>query len=293
MINRLFILLIGFALISVNAKSQFYVDNYFDKTNLRGKIKSLKQTFFKDYLKKPGYWYNGHVSKPISTIPYTISYFNELGQLIKVCNDDSSEVSNLKYNQQGNLMLKIQYSPYNDTLKYKYEYNNLGHLTSEYIFQTNSKDTLIKDSDYKYDSQGHLIERIKYSYNYMNYGDLDKDRVLYEYDSIGRVSQSDYYIHDSIHVSLSTYVYDQNGKIIQEYSEFFLDDYQDKGVTTYKYDKYGNMSEELSISILDSSMSNVFTVDYEYDEKGNWILFVTPNLGGTPVKVTREIEYYK
>lgn len=160
-----------------------------------------------------------------------------------------------KFDTNGKIIEKTEYSNGDLSLKYNYKYNSKGNLVEKLTFLRNG--VLETKEFYKYDLNGHPIETIQY-FN----GKL-RLRVNYKYDTKGNIIEEIDYIKT-------------NGiSRIQK--------------TLNIYDKNGN-----KIEIITSDATEKFrqTETYEYDERGNWIKKTGLYNNGRGYYIERRYEFY-
>ena len=85
-----------------------------------------------------------------------------------------------------------------------------------------------------------------------------------------------------------TYTYDEAGNKTEN-SRYSSEGKSDRKIS-YKYDNRRNVSEEISVSADGSTVSSVYT--YEYDSRDNWIRKIKLTDKKPESIVEREIGYY-
>ena len=233
--------------------------NDLTEENLKGKVKSIKETTYKavdkfGQIKKGNVFYDGFSS------PFTIIY-NEKGNQIKICRYDKyGKIDNkntYKYDEKGNI---IEHNTYDDgrlVFKDIYKYDEKGNKIEKNHYYYDGR--LDYKTTYKYDEKGNNIEENIYDYDYDGYG----SKYTYKYDEKGNNIEKNYY--------------GSNGRL----------DYKN----TYKYDEKGNNIEENTYYYDDRPIEN-YSYEYEYDKNNNWTQKIQYR-NTIPNSITeRIIEYY-
>lgn len=286
LIMNKFLSLILYVSMIYACSNKIKVDNSLSKQNLRGKVKHIRASV------------------------YDATYKFGEAQKDKVLEKYSNE-----YNEDGYLLEFKSYRP-DGILKSssKFKYDNLGNET-EYVF-TNTNGSFQEKTkyEYKYDENGHQIEKRINDFN----GRL-RTKYVYKYNSIGNMIEQDTYASDSSHYEKIKFkynsynnitekaIYDPDGSLNHKYKynyEYFHDnsvrEFEEKRFDSYgqltnkftkRNDSIGNVIETIEY-YSDSKETIKHTFNYDYDFQGNWIKEIKLE-GKEPTTITeREIEYY-
>ena len=196
--NIIFILVTCFTMAGYSQE----IRSHLTKLNLKGKIKSVKETQYKVIEKF------GETIKVKSR--FFTWMFNEKGNIM----EEKENNFKYKYDEKGNLMEKDRYSSDGSFLDYKhtYTYDEKGNMIEENGYDNAyaySKGILDYQSLHKYDEKGNLIEKNRYdSRGNLNYKD--------KYDKKGSKIETSYYDSEDrlAYKSNYTYKYDPQGNWI-------------------------------------------------------------------------------
>ena len=140
---------------------------------------------------------------------------------------------NLKGQEIGSISRYLGY-----TITEKQEHDSKGYVISKSYIDSASKNTIIKET-FKYDSSGNKIEM-----RYFQKDGSEKSRTTYVYDENKKLVEESLYRSDNL-IQKYVYLYDENGNI------YCKNNYGSDGITIttqnfYKYDPRGNkISEEI------------------------------------------------
>lgn len=273
------ILLVFFSGCSVQKKLNL---SDWDKLNLEGKIKSIRQT--------PRYLSNDNGQRLLGEAwpkkeNNSFFHFNKNGDLIEkrlyLNNGENYSKEIYSYNEDDQRVKEILYNPngsIGSTLFY--EYDRTGSIA-----QSECTNYLGVKYIYKYDGDGNRIATYKY------YGDGTLYfKASYRYDKDGNCLEEKTYTSEGKLFSKWMYEYDKkDNRIIRK--RYFADGELDCKLT-YDFD---NNHREISWKMFDNldKTTSQGTYIYEYDTDGNWIKR-TKMEGQKPVFVlNREIEYFE
>ncbi|WP_120488692.1 hypothetical protein [Bergeyella cardium] len=235
--------------------------NDLTEMNLKGKVKSIRETRYKAVEK--------------------------FGEAVKVKGDISdSDIEELLFNEKGNIIEKNRFF-YGLYWKYTYKYDEKGNKIEGNYF--NKDGSLCWKYTYKYDEKGNQIEE-----NWFNPdGSLDK-KYTYKYDEKGNQVEENNFNKDGSLEDKFTYKYDEKGNQIE--TNWFNEDGSLERKFTYKYDEKGNLIETNWFNE-DGSLERKFTYRYTYyDQKDNWTQRIEYEIENDIEKAStiteRIIEYY-
>ena len=201
--------------------------------------------------------------------------------LIYEANGSISSKNIYKYDDENNLIEEEIY--YGDELSFRdlYTYNDKGKRIEKTTF----------------DSDGNLSLRQRYVYNdkenvieerYHNNEDVFYNKIVFEYDDKNNVVEENHYDADDLHCIKINYKYDDNGNMIEEDHHALLNNMFDFK-NQFKYDEKCNVIEEIYLN--HSATKRI--IEYEFDEKGNWIKSISYEDGLQQNIIIREIEYFE
>lgn len=283
-------------IIPQNSINTYEVKNDLEEMNLKGKVKSIKETsFFLIY---------------------------ENGEVInsRIERENNSEKDKLiLFNIDGNITIDKEYdSNKNLTSKVIYKYDNNGHKTESILYDSNGN--IISKSIYKNDINGNKTEVINYNpnnsinnrvtYEYNDRGNKIKDEMYlqennkyglftYKYDNIGCLIEYGLYLRDANKLedsnlyleSLEIYKNDVDGNRIEAISYDSNNELRDK--TTFQYDTNGNETE---INQFGPNGTQIYFeyLQYGYDDQNNWEIKIKPSdSNNNRYLIKRVFEYYK
>lgn len=216
----------------------------------------------------------------------THSYYS--GKLVKK--------TSYKYDQKNNITETKMYNPKQELLfRYTYQYNNAGNKIKNYWYD--QEGNLLEHETFSYNKKGELLEIRKYEKKYL------KQKGVYHYKNGFKYETTNFFKKDGSVKKKNVSVYNSINKKTEIYS------YQPKDVLTnvniYKYNGNGEIIERKSHSSdgmigynteesrQQIEFENVYTFEYKYDEKGNWIKVIQYK-NYIPIKIIeRQFEYYK
>ena len=136
--------------------------NDLTEENLKGKVKSIKETLY-EAVDKFGQIEKGNVLYDAFTFPFTI--YDEKGNKIEENDYDSDgrldSKTTYKYDEKGNIIEENDYdSDGRLDSKYIYKYDEKGNKIEENRYDSNGR--LSQKTTYKYDEKGNTIEKNDY-----------------------------------------------------------------------------------------------------------------------------------
>ena len=252
--------------------------NDWAKSNLKGKIKSVRESYYRAE-KQPG-----NTEKSFESRGGFETVFNTQGYKISYTAHESdgriSSKSLYKYDDKNNLIEEEKY--YGDELSFRelYTYNDKGNLIEKTTLDPDGKLTLRQL--YKNNDRGNIIEE-----RHHNNEDVFYNKIVFEYDERNNLTEENHYDADDLHCRKTKYKYDDTGNRIEEDFHSLLDDTFDYN-TQFQYDTKGNVIERLDP--LDKSGRLLY--EYEFDKTGNWIRSTTLKNGAKLSMIEREIKYF-
>ena len=271
----IFFLLSLMALVACESKSS---KTDWDKQNLKGKVKSIKET-------------------PYEAIGYSGEYHKKNLAPRGFANNEFS------FDETGKLLKEISYNKNGGVLNvYTYNYDNKGLLLSKDTYD--SKGNLEEKSVYKHDLQGNITEENSYntngklkSNNYYIYRYNEKGNQVERYVFVYATDEEGNFSFDENGTAKIEIIYkeensyDQKGnKIKSTIQDLFLG----KTEISYEYDNRGNLVRKIEAGGVLDGKENV-TCKYKFDSKGNWIEMtktITSQGHSKNLIIERNIEYY-
>lgn len=158
----------------------------------------------------------------------------------------------LEYDDQSKLMVRRITSPLEENKVYRFSYDEKSNLIKEEDFDENDRLTSYVEIDYDEEERETYVSRFNESGKMIS-------QLLTEYDSLGRIVRK---IAKSSHVRITSFEYDEQGRVIEE----SLSDQNDFVIsrTRLTYDDDGRIAEEtiyetdLTRSGRDTHLSNRF-----------------------------------
>ena len=287
-----------------------YLKQDYPITNLKGKVKSVKEAPFIAIEKfgniEKGKRERGEFPTWEQDYGFITTYDNKGNIIEKKCfNSDGSIMKKLTfdYNDKGNIIKLNIYKNENDEYTETYKYDENTNQIEKKCYKSDG--SFMRKISIKYDDKGNKIEEVYeakgdtsndiYKYddkgNNIESGFLSNGTFIlefaYTYDEIGKIKEKKCYNNDGILFIVENYKYDINSMIIEK----IVVENDEKAITTYKYDFYGNLIEENSCCT-DGKNDNQF-FKYEYDNKGNWISKTIFHNQIPTFIIEREIKYYE
>ena len=169
-----------------------------------------------------------------------------------------------------------------------------GLFSYRYEYKYNTKYKITEKKEYEF---GDLNDRVGFIYDnsdtlilkMFEYGFLGVDTILYEYDSLKRLTKETKVYSDGDIGWIYDYSYNDLNQV--DYKLFLTTDFYNNSITNkyeYKYDPYGNILEERHISPNLSIYTNYF--EYKYDQKERIIEYVE-RYDGKSLKYKEQIDY--
>jgi hypothetical protein len=193
-----------------------------------------------------------------------------------------TESSINKYDSYGNIIEELYYYRDENTesgsglklgSRYKYKYYN-GKLSQRLFYSGN--DSLLKQTVYKYDADGHLSNKKLYDYDENSIAEIRKNYFSYE-NHVKKIIHNNEPVGEppAWHENYE-YKYDSNGNLMQENMIcLFLNEVEQ---TNYTYDGFGNITKTVKRSkkLTHPSMDPFeFVETYKYDENNNLVEHTT------------------
>ncbi|MBI35690.1 MAG: hypothetical protein CMP67_10060 [Flavobacteriales bacterium] len=304
------------------------VETDWEKHNLKGKVKSIKESEI------------GDIDEGYSVNENKIYKYNNKGNLIEEASYESDGdlfwKTTYHFDKNGNKVERNYISPNGSigvdkygkkivpasnkpngslVFKYIYKYDNNGNKVEEAKYKPDG--SLMEKTTFKYDKNDEItnvytydpfekqIYKTSYQKKYYSNG-IQKEKSLYnasgelkatyKYDDNGNETEEAIYNSDGSLSYKHIYKYDNNGNKI----EFAFYRKSNDSLTlevkeTYKYDYKGNLTES-TVYNLGHSLSSKYNFEYEYDSKGNWTKWVSFKNKNEITKYSltkeRKIEYY-
>ena len=222
---------------------------------------------------------NGKI-KDIKTTEYT--YTNGKNEFINY-------QASVKYDNNGNLIERIDYKPYDNThIYYQYYYNKNKKLIEIITLDDNKE--ILNSQKWKYDNQNNIIENItsgKYGFAhnifYFNNKNilikkkqLDKEKkiikaIKYVYDKSNLINEITFSSNGEI-IEKKIIIYDNNNVIEKNtYSLKYYDKLTLIQRTTYKYNDQNKIIELIN-------ENKIYGYELEITDKTNWIYDKSGNL---------------
>lgn len=284
--------------------SKEIIKNDLIKENLKGKVKSIRQTPY-EAVEKFGEITKGNVFHEFYISINSIIEFNEEGNVIMegYYLPNGNFHRNYKKDNRGNKIEENRYNSNGEFLEkqvYVYDerdiliedniYRSDGKLSFKTIYKSDHKNNIVEEDVYnskgqlksktinKYDINGNKIEEVISDYEEMKFVngktkmvyDYNKPKVitksLYKYDKNGnKIEMISPNENDENYGLKWSYKFDENNYMIED-ATYGLKDKKLKFKFTYKRDKRGNVIEENSY---DSNNELQWTSISKYDKYGN------------------------
>jgi hypothetical protein len=228
-------------------------DNYV-KWNLKGKVKSIKESSFKVREISTGFIKD-------SLEYYYLNEFNTFG----------NKTVDTKYNSSGKAEKNYTYKIDNENRRIEQDQYNADGKLSRII-------------TYKYDTKGNIAED-----NSVDAAGKPEKKMTYVYDDKGNVIEDNSYNAEGKLLKKFVYKLDENGNRTQT-QKYNADGTPDKKIIC-SYDTQNNIISE-SFFKADGSASGKNTYTYKYDAQNNWIQKTTLIDGKTISILEREIVYF-
>ena len=286
----------------INFVEKCYYKTNAAKLNLKGKVKSIKETQYKAtkkgdiYIKEPD---NEYYSTNV------ITTFSETGD----------EILSTSINKDGMVTDSREYKYIKPGMESQWlNYNGKHELESKVTFEYDDKDYLITKT--VFDTAGKIKSKSRSNYNFTSNstyekqfvkddGTLDDDKYIYTYNTDTLLADEESISPNS---AFSTYrimySYDSTKRLAEKtlHNSIAKDGedtrtagFKTVSITKYEYDAKGNMIKESSELIDFAGQSGMVTETYEYvyDTKGNWTKKITHRVElGNYIIAEREIKYY-
>ncbi len=252
--------------------------NDLTKSNLNGKIKSVKESHYRAE-KQPG-----NTEESFESRGGFETVFNMQGYKISYTSHEPdgriSSKNFYKYDDKNNLIEEEIY--YRDELsnRISYKYDDKGNLIEKTTLDADGKLTLRQS--YKNNDRGNKIEE-----RHHNNEDVFYNKIVFEYDERNNLIEENHYDADDLHCIRNNYKYDDTGNMFEEDHHSLLNDMFDYK-NQFKYDTKGNVIERLD----PEDESGILFYEYEFDKTGNWIKSTTLKNGAKLSMIEREINYF-
>ena len=213
------IILVILSVLCLVSCNQSEKKNDLTEENLKGKVKSIKETTYKA-IEKFGQIEKGDVLVDSSAV------YTDYGRF-KIYNEKGNKIEENRYNSDGSLYYKVTY-----------KYDGKGNKIEVNHYDSNG--SLILKYTYKYDENGNKIEECWYNED----GSLIV-KFTPKYDENGNMMEVNNYDSDgSLHKKF-TYKYDEKGNKI-EINNYNSDGRLDSKTTyKYEYDKNNNWTQRI------------------------------------------------
>lgn len=257
-----------------------------EKSNAQNVIRSIESSYFEAKKTPDGVEKGEQIFK--SPHGYSLEEFNAEGKIIKATSisesyfpdENTASITTYRYDTTGCLLGKRTLTDGEIGIVEKYEYSKKDSLVK---VTTTLKGEFLSFEEYKCDELGNRIENTQ-----------EKPlNTLYTYDSLGNI--------------LTYQQFDKNGNLVLE--EFTEHLYSGKtktekwkqlnnkgeilGESLDVFDQYGNLIKHYeSIALSYTHLASLYTYEYLYDEKGNWIKKIEFSDGQPMLLVERKIEYF-
>ena len=191
------------------------------------------------------------------------------GKVSAITNSDEYGVDSTSfvYNENGHLVKTIFYSKGKEDGCCKYYYDGSNSVTLHY-YDNNEKE--VSYTVIEYDDRKNITLRRDYGYIYP---DTTRMVLLYlkqnSYDNKNHPDVAFEYFCDGIPPYKYRYTYNSDGTEIEECFLAVTGDIYT--ITKNKRDAMGNVVEQSENMPSDSHDWTNITIDYKYDEKGNWV----------------------
>ena len=271
----IFFLLSFMALVACESKSS---KTDWDKQNLKGKVKSIKETPYEAIGYSGEYHKKNLAPRGFANNEFS---FDETGKLLKEIsynkNGGVSNVYTYNYDNKGLLLSKDTYDSkgkFEEKSVYKHDFQ--GNITEENLYNTNGK---LKSNNYyiyRYDEKGNQVERYVFVY-----GTDEEGNFSFDENGTAKI--------EIIHKEENSY--DQKGNKIKSTIQDLI---FGKTEISYEYDNSGNLVRKIEAGGVLDGKENI-TCKYKFDSKGNWIEMtktITSQGHSKNLIIERNIEYY-
>jgi hypothetical protein len=275
------------AMVFASAYPQSVLKNDLQELHLKGKVKSMHESFY-DAVDKSGEIVKGKKTAKDDDVETRVT-FNDKGYktedarfdhhgipamvLTYAYDDKSNRIEEARYNTVGTLVHKA---------KFAYKYNDSGKVIEKDEVSDTSR--LSKQSEtYVYDAKGNLVEE-----NWYITVGIVISKTTSKFDDKGNIIETAHY-NDRTPEMRVTYKMGNDGKLAEE-------TWYNKGTKfnimyTYKYDDKGNKSE-MNWCKENGKSFKKWTFKYVYDNNNNWTQEIQFK-NDKPYKITeRTLEYF-
>ena len=252
-------------------------DNNRAKNDLNGKIKSVKESYYRAANTKGDFKLRSINESTFNKEGNKTAYIQYTSE------GDIISKQLYTYDDKNNLIEDNSYGSYGElSTKTTYTYDSKGNRVEEILFEDGFPP--LKEL-YKYDDSVNMIEKKQY-----NPEGICWNKIVYSYDETGKMVEENRLGPDDAHIEKKLYKYDDNGNVIEVQSLSSLNSSHNYK-TLSMYDNKNNLIE---YSYLQDGSSAPFktTYSYEFDEPGNWIMSTEFKDGIPQNKTEREIEYF-
>lgn len=253
-------------------------DNDWAKSNLNGKIMSVKESYYRAG-KQPG-----NTEESFESRSGFETVFNKQGfKTLYTTHESDGRISSknlYKYDDKNNLIVEEIYYGNELSFKYLYMYDDKGKLIEKTTLDSDDEPTMRQL--YKHNDSGNIIEE-----RHHNNEDVFYKKIVFEYDERNNLTQENHYDADDLHCLKTNFKYDDSGNLIEEDFHSLLDstfDYKNQ----FLYDNKGNVIERFD----PENKSNSLIYEYEFDKTGNWIRSTNLKNGAKLSMIEREIKYF-
>ena len=182
--------------------------------------------------------------------------------------------------QQSNAVLSNQIPS-----TFRCKYDSKGNMIESEHYDEHG--TAIFKSVSRYDHNGNILTSKMYDRGNLR---VDYSRIEYKYDKYEKIEEQKSHNRNGLYERRATYLYDKQGNTIELKSYDENDKFIYKQVTAY--DAQGNSTKVIGYDP-DGSVASIYTTEYVFDKKGNWVIKRLYKAGKPSSYLEREITYYR
>lgn len=271
-----FVVFISIGISLFSCKNVITKKNDLANDNLKGNVKSIRQT---SYLAIEKF---GEIQKGEKDGKYgycSVTLYNEKG----------NKIEESEYDTSGDFKLKriFKYNKEDDRIEESL-YNSDGNLVSKTTNEYNDKRKIIETIIYKSDGSIESQSTCEYpNDSVMEVTHFRGGKGIVKFDDKGREIEE---ISPGFFGGKSTFKYDEKGNIIEENLMESSSGTKDGVNIKYKYDEKGNKTKEFMTG--SDGITTTSSFIYKYDEKDNWVQEIYFNNNSPSTITERKIEYY-